>query len=77
VTQRLPSLTPEEMVRALQKAGLHIVRETGKHVIMHKQGLRRPIPIPRHVGGLKRGLQAKIIKEAGLTAEELSHLLRG
>ena len=77
MTQRLPSLTPEEMVRALQKAGLSVVRETGKHIIMHKQGLRRPVPIPRHVRGLKRGLQAKIIKEADLTSEEFSHLLRG
>jgi mRNA interferase HicA len=77
VTQRLPSLTPEEMVRALQKAGLYVVRETGKHTIMYKQGLRRPVPIPRHVRDLKRGVQAKIIKEAGLTSEEFSHLLRG
>lgn len=77
MTQRLPSLTPEEMVRALQNAGLHIVRETGKHIIMHKEGLRRPVPIPRHVKQLKRGLQMKIIKEAGLTAEEFSDLLRG
>jgi len=65
------------MVRALQKAGLHVVRETGKHIIMHRQGLRRPVPIPRHVKSLKRGLQAKIIREAGLTSEEFSHLLRG
>ena len=75
--QRLPSLTPEEMIRALQRAGLSVVRETGKHVIMHKPGLRRPVPVPRHVAGLKRGLQAKIIKEAGLTPEEFSRLLRG
>ena len=77
MTQRLSSLKPEEMVRALQKAGLSVVRETGKHTIMHKPGLRRPVPIPRHVGDLKRGLQAKIIKEAGLTPEEFSRLLRG
>lgn len=75
MTHRLPSLKPEEMVRALQKAGLSVVRETGKHIIMHKQGLRRPIPIPRHVRGLESGLQAKIVKEAGLTPEEFSHLL--
>jgi len=77
VTQRLPSLTPEDMVRALHKAGLYVVRETGKHTIMHKQGLRRPVPVPRHAKDLKRGLQAKIIKEAGLTSEEFSDLLRG
>ena len=77
MTQRLPSLTPEEMMRALQKAGLYVVRETGKHIIMHKQGLRRPVPVPRHAGDLKRGLQAKIIREAGLTPEEFSDLLRG
>ena len=77
MTQRLPSLKPEEMVRALRKAGLYVVRETGKHIIMPKQGLERPVRKPRHVRGLKRGLQAKIIKEAGLTSEEFSDLLRG
>ncbi len=63
------------MIRALQKAGLYVVRETGKHTIMYKEGLPRPVPILRHSRDLKRSLQARIIKEAGLSIEEFSRLL--
>ena len=68
-------MTPAELIRALERAGFNIVRQTGSHVIMHKEGLRRPIAIPRHPKALKRSLQHRIIKEAGFTAEEFSSFL--
>ena len=57
-------------LKALQKAGFYVVRQSGSHVILFKEGLTRPIPVPRHSAGLKKSLQAKIIKEAGLTINE-------
>lgn len=75
MAQKLPVLKTEEMIKALEKAGLSIVRQTGSHVIMHKQGLPRPVPVPKHAKELKRKLQNKIIKEAGLTPEEFSRFL--
>ena len=75
------------MIKALEKAGLYIVRQTGSYVIleqsegsqggaeMHKQGLLRPVPVPKHASDLKRKLLYKIIKEAGLTPEEFAKLL--
>lgn len=75
MAQKLPALKPEEMIKALEKAGLSIVRQTGSHVIMHKQGLQRPVPVPKHARELKRKLQNKIIKEAGLTPEGFTKLL--
>jgi predicted RNA binding protein YcfA (HicA-like mRNA interferase family) len=63
------------MIRALEKAGFYVVRQTSSHVIMYKEGLTRPIPIPRHAKALKRGLQLRIIKEAGLTPKEFSKFL--
>ena len=76
MSQRLPSLTSAELIRALEKAGFHIVRQTGSHVIMHKKGLLRPIPIPKHTTKeLKRSLQNQIIKEAGFTIEEFGKFL--
>jgi predicted RNA binding protein YcfA (HicA-like mRNA interferase family) len=74
--QRLPALQPAEMVRALEKAGFYAVRHTGSHVIMYKEGLHRPVPVPIHSGELKRRLQSRIIKQAGLTTEEFSTLLQ-
>lgn len=75
MAQKLPALKPEEMIKALEKAGLSIVRQTGSHVIMYKKGLPRPVPVPKHVKDLKRELQNRIIKEAGLTPEEFTKLL--
>jgi predicted RNA binding protein YcfA (HicA-like mRNA interferase family) len=72
---RLSTLRPAEMIKALEKAGLFVARQTGSHVIMYKEGLPRPIPVPRHPKGLKWSLQYKIIKEAGLTPEEFSKFL--
>ena len=75
MSQRLPSLTPVELIKAFQKAGFHIVRQSGSHVIMYKEGLPRPIPIPKHPKALKRSLQSRIIKEAGFTIEEFSKFM--
>jgi predicted RNA binding protein YcfA (HicA-like mRNA interferase family) len=75
MSQKIPILKPAEMVKALEKAGFYIVRKTGGHLIMYKNGLIRPIPIPIHPRELKRNLQNHIIKEAGLTSEEFLKLL--
>ena len=74
--ERLPALTPQEMVRTLEKAGLRVVREGGRHTVMWKEGLPRPIPIPRHAHELKRNLVFAIIKEAGLSRGEFAKYLR-
>ena len=73
--QRLPALQPAEMVKALEKAGFYVVRQTGSHLFMYKEGLLRPVPVPIHPRELKRKLQARIIKQAGFTAEEFRKLL--
>ncbi|MBM3148607.1 MAG: type II toxin-antitoxin system HicA family toxin [Chloroflexi bacterium] len=73
--QKLPSLKPAEMINALDKAGFKIVRQTGSHVIMWKPGLKRPIPVPIHQKELKRTLQTRIIKQAGLTPEQFKAFL--
>ena len=75
MTPRLPVLKPAEMVKALEKAGFYIVRQTGGHTIIYKEGLPRPVPIPRHPRELKRSLQGKIIKEAGFTPGEFGKFL--
>ena len=71
MNKELPPLKPAELIKALEKAGFYIVRQSGSHVIMYKEGLLRPVPIPKHPKELKKGLQGKILKEAGITPEEL------
>ncbi len=50
----------------MEKEGFTIVRHSGSHIIMHKDGLPRPIPVPMHSKEMRPGLESRIIKEAGL-----------
>jgi predicted RNA binding protein YcfA (HicA-like mRNA interferase family) len=75
MSDRLPSLTPAEMIKTLEKAGLTIIRQTGSHVIMYKAGLLRPIPVPKHPESLKHSLQNVIIREAGFSTDQFRRFL--
>ncbi len=75
MSKELPNLKPAELIKALEKAGFFIVRQSGSHIIMYKEGLLRPVPVPKHQKELKKSLQNKIIKEAGLTVDEIRRLL--
>jgi predicted RNA binding protein YcfA (HicA-like mRNA interferase family) len=76
MAQRLPSLTPTKVIRALKKAGFHIHRQSGSHAQLKniaKPGLR--ITIPRHSRDLPFPIVYSIIRQAGLTVDEFRALL--
>jgi predicted RNA binding protein YcfA (HicA-like mRNA interferase family) len=74
---RLPALTGAEVVRALQKAGLVVVRVSGSHHrLVDPDDSSRAATVPVHSSKpLKRGTLHGIIKQAGLTVEEFRALL--
>lgn len=76
MTGRLPTVRPHQAVRALEKAGWHVFRERGSHLIMHKEGYPQIAVIPVHTRDLPRGTLHGIVNDAGLTDEEFAHLLR-
>ena len=73
---RLPAVSGERVVKALQKAGFQIVRQRGSHVYLkHSDG--RSTVVPTHRGeDVGRGLLRKILHEAELTREEFTGLVR-
>ncbi len=74
MASKLTGLRPDDVIRALERAGF--VRERrGAHLIMRNPNTRRSVPIPVHPRDLKRGLILRIIREAGLTREEFLRLL--
>jgi len=73
--QELPVLKPKQVVAALEKAGFEVRRQTGSHVTMYKTSIRYPISIPLHPGDLPKGTLRAIVRQAGLTVEELLGLL--
>jgi len=77
MSDRLPSLAPEEVIRALKKAGFEVIRIKGSHRIMrHRDDPRRATVVPVHAGkDIKRSLLRKIIGDTGLTVDEFKALL--
>jgi predicted RNA binding protein YcfA (HicA-like mRNA interferase family) len=75
---RLPSLTARDVIRALRRAGFSVTRTSGSHCrLVHASDPARRVTVPVHSGkDLKRGTVQGILRQAGLTAEELAALLR-
>jgi predicted RNA binding protein YcfA (HicA-like mRNA interferase family) len=71
----LPIISGEDAAKAVEKAGWKFVRQKGSHMIFIKEGCRRPLPIPNH-DELDRGTLRSIIRQAGLTIEEFTELLK-
>jgi len=73
---RLPRVSPANLLRALRKAGFLDDRQKGSHITLrHPQTGRRTV-IPMHGQTLSVGLLSAIIKQAGLTPDELRALLQ-
>jgi predicted RNA binding protein YcfA (HicA-like mRNA interferase family) len=73
---RLPDVSGSELVKALQKAGFIILRQKGSHVSLEKidtAGTWRTI-VPMH-REIARGTLHDILKQTGLTRDELRKLL--
>jgi predicted RNA binding protein YcfA (HicA-like mRNA interferase family) len=75
VTRRLPSLRPQEVIRALERAGWTIDRQRGSHVSLKKPGVDHLVVVVMHRREMPRGLLADIVKDAGLTIDEFVALL--
>lgn len=64
-------------MRALQRGGFVVDRQTGSHVVMyHPDRPEVTIPVPVHANrDLRRGTLASILRDAGLSVEEFLRLL--
>jgi predicted RNA binding protein YcfA (HicA-like mRNA interferase family) len=74
---KLPSATGARVVRALGRAGFVVVRVSGSHHRMvHADDATRATTVPVHGSTpLKSGTLRNILKQTGLTADELQALL--
>lgn len=68
---KIPGVNHRDAVRALEKAGFRIVRES-KHIIMSNDLCILTIPRSNPVNAFTLG---GIVKDAGLTVEEFRRLL--
>ena len=76
MTDRLPSLPPRQVIRALGRAGFVVTRTSGSHCrVIHQTDPTRKVTISIHNEDLKRGTLRGIIAQAGLTIPEFIALL--
>ncbi len=68
---RLPGVQHLRAVRALEKAGFVIVRQS-KHIMMEKG--RLTVMVPRN-NPINANTMGKIVRDAGMTIEEFRRLL--
>lgn len=75
MTVRLPRVTASEAVRAIERAGFILVRQSGSHKIYRDpQGKRATIPY--HSGKvLHPKVLLSILRDAGLTVEAFIELM--
>lgn len=72
---KLPQLSGRALVKRLQRAGFIATRQKGSHVRLEKRSPGEKVKtikltVPLH-DTLKKGTLLRIIKDAGLTPEEL------
>jgi predicted RNA binding protein YcfA (HicA-like mRNA interferase family) len=73
MTQRIPTLKPKKVIKALERGGFYVHHTSGSHYILKKEKLR--VTVPYHNKDLKPGTLKSIIEQAGLTVEEFLNLL--
>lgn len=73
---KVPSLSYERVIRALQRAGWVVVRQRGSHVRLQKHTRQETLKliVPAH-RPIKRSTLAHILKQAQLSVDEFLALL--
>ena len=69
----LPVLSGDEFVRLMRLLGYEQVRSRGSHMRLRAEG-RPPLTVPRH-RELDRGTLRALIRDAGISVEELEALI--
>jgi predicted RNA binding protein YcfA (HicA-like mRNA interferase family) len=76
MSEKLPRITAAETIRALEKTGFFLSRQSGSHKIYkNKEGKRTTVPY--HSGKIIHPKTLKsILRDANLTIEEFNKLLK-
>jgi len=70
---KLPTLSGNELINALTKAGFRKIRQKGSHVSLQKGKYKTVVPLHNE---LAKGTLLGILRQCGLTKEELISLLK-
>ncbi len=68
---KLPSLTPVKVIKILERKGFHLDRSKGSHRIYFNPVTKRRVVVPFHRKDLPKGTLLEILKQAGISREEI------
>lgn len=69
---KLPSLSGEDLIKALKRGGFQIVRQKGSHVSLQKGSYKTVVPLHEE---LAKGTLLGILRQCGLSKDDLIKLL--
>ncbi len=72
---KLPTIPPEKLAKALERSGFVLDRIKGSHHVYYHPLTKKTVIIPFHGKDLPKGILNEILKQAGITREELMDLL--
>ena len=72
---RLPSVSPQQLAKALERAGFVLERTAGSHCIYYHPETHRKAIVPIHSKDVPKGTLCKLLKDAGIDREEFTDLL--
>ncbi len=70
---KLPSLTSKQLIKKLKKLGFKKDHQTGSHIIFYQPSTKRRAVVPYHLKDLKRGTLHSILKESGISVDEITN----
>ncbi len=71
---KLPVVSGQDCVKALEQAGFHVDRQKGSHIMLYRDNPITLVVVPNHKE-IDRGTLRSIIRQADLSVEEFIELL--
>jgi predicted RNA binding protein YcfA (HicA-like mRNA interferase family) len=71
----LPPLSPQKVISILEKKGFVPKKLTGSHYIFKHADTKGRVTVPFHSQDVARGTLLQILKDPGISREELQDLL--
>ena len=66
---KLPSLTPRDVIRVLEKHGFALDHSSGSHRVFYNAESRKRVVVPFHRKDLPKGTLHMILKQAGISRD--------
>jgi predicted RNA binding protein YcfA (HicA-like mRNA interferase family) len=68
---KLPTLTSKIIIKIIEKKGFVLDRTKGSHHIYYQPETKKKVVVPMHTKDLPKGTLLEILRQAGISKDEL------